>query len=121
MGVSFGHNHVSIGLDHIERALFDEFNHGFIKGELHGHELVHLFLRKILVQCAFKHRRKLMLVAFSSVGSVGFGKLPDEHGCQVILTSCEKHVPCGGDTRLEVVGDRWVLASAQGLETIVPP
>ena len=121
MGVTLSQNHVSIGLDHVERALFNEFNHAFIKGELHGHELVHLFRGKVLVNGVFKGRRELMLVAFGGVDSVAFSKLPNEHGGQVILSACKKHVPCGRNTRLEVVGDRWVLAGAQGLETIVPP
>ena len=119
--VAFGHGNVAVGFDDVEGALFDEVNHGLVKGCLHGREVVHLLIAEVSVHGVEELRCHAVVVSFRGVGSVTFGELPNEHRGQVFLASSQQHVSCSGDARLEVVRYRGVVTGAQRLEAVVPP
>ena len=98
MGVSFRHHDVSIGFHDVEGTLLDEIDHGFVKGRLHGREVIHLVVVQVNVHCSEESWRHLVVDAFGGVGSVTFCELPDEHRRQVVLTACKQHVSCCGNS-----------------------
>ena len=120
--MTLGEHDVAVGLHDIEGTVFDESNHGFVKGGLHRHEIGHLFVGEVLIDHVLERRGEHIFVpAIGGVGTVTFCKLPDEHGGQVVLISCHQHVPCCRNTRLEVVRNGGVFSRAHRLETVVPP
>ncbi len=119
--VALGHHHISVGLDHVERAFFDEGDHLFAEIQLQRLEVSPLVVVEVLLNDASKGRRHLEVAALAGIDAVAFSQLPNEHGRQVVLVASEQHVTRGRNTGLEVVRNRGMLAGAHGLETIVPP
>ena len=121
VSVSLCHDDVPVGLDDVERADFNEIDHGFVKRGLHGVEVIVLFSGKVTLDRVFEFFCELVVFTICCVNSVAFSQLPDEHGRQIVLISSQQHVTGGGNTRLEIVRNRGVFTRAQGLETVVPP
>ena len=121
MSVSLCHNDVPVGLDDVERAHFNEIDHGLVKLGFHGVEVFVLFGGKVALDRGFEFFCELVVFTLCCVNSVAFSQMPDEHGRQIVLISSQQHVTGGGNTRLEIVRDRGVFTRAQGLETVVPP
>ena len=119
--VALGHHHISVGLDHVEGALFDEGNHLLAKVQLQRLEVGPLVVVQVLLNNASKSRRQLEFSALTGIDTVTFSQLPNEHGRQIVLVSSEQHVTRGGNTGLEVVRHRGVFTGAHGLEPVVPP
>ena len=119
--VTFSHHHISVGLDHVEGALFDEGNHLLTEVQLHLLKVGPLVVVEVLLNDTSKGRRQLEVRTLTGIDSVAFSQLPNEHGCQVVLVASEQHVTRCGDTGLEVVRNRGVFTRAQGLETVIPP
>ena len=69
--VTFGHDDVSVGFDDIERTLLDKVHHGFVKDELHRHEIVVLRLVEVLVHHTGKSGREGVVIAVRCIRSIG--------------------------------------------------
>ena len=121
MRVAFGHHNIAVRLHNIERAQFNELDHGVIKGRLHGVEIIVLLHGQVLLHGVLERRGERIVDAFRRIRPVAFGQLPNEHGRQILLTSGQEHITRCGNTGLEVIGDRRVFSRAQGLEPVVPP
>ena len=121
VSVTFGHDDVSVGFDDVEGTLLDKVDHGFVKDELHRHEIVVLRIVEVLVHHTVKGRGEGVVITVCCVGTIGFRELPNEHGREIVLITSQKHVPCRRNAGLEVVRHRRVFARAQRLETVVPP
>ena len=107
--MTFGHSDVAVGLDDVVGAVVDEVDHRVVKHGLHGHEIVHLLVVKVLVNgVAERWREDEFVAALACVGAVTLSELPDEHGRQIVLVSSQQHVSSSRNTRLEVVRDGGV-------------
>ena len=78
--VAFSHHHISVGLDHVERALFDEGNHLLAEVQLHLLKVSPLIVVQVLLNDTSKGRCQLQVRALTGIDSVAFSQLPNEHG-----------------------------------------